>query len=112
MNRLQSLRKHLLVTLNPETRPQADLIHREIDYQHPVFDSKAIQYNRIYLKFRQKRGILCGEDGPYFREDEEIGCFRDKEPDIDTSEQPDKGGCTCQAQGTEELQGNPPDSRV
>jgi len=73
MNRLQSLEEKypLFVTLNPETRPQADLIHREIDYQHPIFDSKAIQAQQNLPEIQGRNGLFwCGAWTAYgFHED-------------------------------------------
>ena len=73
MNRLQSLdeRYPLFVTLNPETRPDAALIHREIDYQHPIFDSKAIQAQELLPKIQGQNGLFwCGAWTAYgFHED-------------------------------------------
>ncbi|MBI3517085.1 MAG: FAD-dependent oxidoreductase [Proteobacteria bacterium] len=45
MNRLQNLdpARPLFITLNPPTLPRADLTHRVIDYDHPVFDRAAIR---------------------------------------------------------------------
>ena len=73
MNRLQSLDPQfpLFVTLNPETRPNAELIHREIDYQHPIFDSKAIQAQQELPRIQGKNGLFwCGAWTAYgFHED-------------------------------------------
>ncbi|MGB1894012.1 MAG: FAD-dependent oxidoreductase, partial [Candidatus Puniceispirillaceae bacterium] len=73
MNRLQSLDPQfpLFVTLNPETRPNAKLIHREIDYQHPIFDSKAIQAQQELPRIQGKNGLFwCGAWTAYgFHED-------------------------------------------
>lgn len=48
MNRLQSLpgRKNYFVTLNPVAEPRAELVHRRIEYRHPVFDTRAIAAQR------------------------------------------------------------------
>ena len=48
INRLQPLPKELqdtpiIVSLNPSTDPDPDLVHKEIFYSHPVFDMHAIQ---------------------------------------------------------------------
>ena len=48
INRLQPLPKELqdtpiIVSLNPSTNPDPNLVHKEIFYSHPVFDMKAIQ---------------------------------------------------------------------
>ena len=44
MNRLQSLDTSLPVflTLNPTRLPHAGLIHRELAYEHPIFDRDAL----------------------------------------------------------------------
>ncbi|MEO6433782.1 MAG: NAD(P)/FAD-dependent oxidoreductase [Sphingomicrobium sp.] len=45
MNRLQGIArdKPLFVTLNPISRPDPAKVHREIAYDHPIFDSAAVR---------------------------------------------------------------------
>lgn len=45
MNELQPLntKENIFVTLNPIVEPRAEHVLKTIDYQHPVFDTKAIQ---------------------------------------------------------------------
>jgi predicted NAD/FAD-binding protein len=48
INRLQPLPEKLkhtqiIVSLNPATEPNPQLVHQEIHYSHPVFDMSAIQ---------------------------------------------------------------------
>ena len=113
MNRLQSLEEKypLFVTLNPETRPQADLIHREIDYQHPVFDSKAIQAQQNLPKIQGRNGLFwCGAWTAYgFHEDglkSAVSVIKSLDIDIPWNS-PTKAVAPVRPQGTEELQGKP-----
>ena len=113
MNRLQSLEEKypLFVTLNPETRPQADLIHREIDYQHPVFDSKAIQAQQNLPEIQGKNGLFwCGAWTAYgFHEDglkSAVSVIKSLDIDIPWNS-PTKAVAPVRPQGTEELQGKP-----
>ena len=113
MNRLQSLEEKypLFVTLNPETRPHADLIHREIDYQHPVFDSKAIQAQKNLPKIQGRNGLFwCGAWTAYgFHEDglkSAVSVIKSLDIDIPWNS-PTKAVTPVSPQGTEELQGKP-----
>ena len=113
MNRLQSLEEKypLFVTLNPETRPQADLIHREIDYQHPVFDSKAIQAQQNLPEIQGRNGLFwCGAWTAYgFHEDglkSAVSVIKSLDIDIPWNS-PTKAVAPVRPQGTEELQGKP-----
>ncbi len=73
MNRLQSLDADcpLFVTLNPSRRPEPGLIHREIDYRHPVFDTKAIRAQQDLRTLQGQSGLFwCGAWTGYgFHED-------------------------------------------
>jgi len=113
MNRLQSLEEKypLFVTLNPESRPQADLIHREIDYQHPVFDSKAIQAQQNLPEIQGRNGLFwCGAWTAYgFHEDglkSAVSVIKSLDIDIPWNS-PTKAVAPVRPQGTEELQGKP-----
>lgn len=113
MNRLQSLEEKypLFVTLNPETRPQADLIHREIDYQHPVFDSKAIQAQQNLPKVQGRNGLFwCGAWTAYgFHEDglkSAVSVIKSLDIDIPWNS-PTKAVAPVRPQETQELQGKP-----
>ena len=113
MNRLQSLEEKypLFVTLNPETRPQADLIHREIDYQHPVFDSKAIQAQQNLPEIQGRNGLFwCGAWTAYgFHEDglkSAVSVIKSLNIDIPWNS-PTKAVAPVRPLRTEELQGKP-----
>jgi predicted NAD/FAD-binding protein len=73
MNRLQNLktRQPLLVTLNPTIEPDGDLIHGVYDYDHPVFDQKAIAAQIELPKLQGQNGLyFCGAWTGYgFHED-------------------------------------------
>ncbi len=61
MNRLQSLPTPtpLLVTLNRHDDIAPGLVHRRIEYAHPVFDADAIRAQR-------RRDEIQGRDGTWF----------------------------------------------
>ena len=73
MNRLQSLNTEMpvLVTLNPNTSPRADLVQGEYFYDHPVFDAKAIAAQQILPSIQgQNHLYFCGAWTRYgFHED-------------------------------------------
>ena len=73
MNRLQNLntQQPLLVTLNPTIEPDGDLIHGVYDYDHPVFDQKAISAQMQLPKLQGQNGLYyCGAWTGYgFHED-------------------------------------------
>ena len=63
MNRLQNLKtkQPLLVTLNPIMTPHKDLIHGVYNYDHPVFDQKAIDGQAALPKIQGQNGLyFCG----------------------------------------------------
>ena len=67
MNRLQSLDTSLPVflTLNPTRMPHEGLIHRELAYEHPVFDRDALAAQGALVALQGKRrtwfcGSYCG----------------------------------------------------
>ena len=73
MNRLQNLKtdQPLLVTLNPTIEPKADLVHGVYDYDHPVFDQKAIDGQKALKTLQGQNGLYyCGAWTGYgFHED-------------------------------------------
>jgi len=63
MNRLQNLDPAvpLFVSLNPLAEPRADLVHKRIDYAHPVFDAGAIEAQRRMPRIQGRGGVwYCG----------------------------------------------------
>jgi predicted NAD/FAD-binding protein len=73
MNRLQGLdcQREYLVTLNPLQEPDPALVHADIEYQHPVFDSRAMAAQQRLASLQGKRGTwFCGSYFGYgFHED-------------------------------------------
>ena len=73
MNRLQNLKtdQPLLVTLNPTIEPEADLVHGVYNYDHPVFDQKAIDGQKALKTLQGQNGLYyCGAWTGYgFHED-------------------------------------------
>lgn len=73
MNNLQPLNtnKPILVTLNPGTRPQENLIYDEHVFSHPVFDLKAIEAQARISNLQGQNGLwFCGAYQRYgFHED-------------------------------------------
>lgn len=73
MNALQPLntKQDIFVTLNPIVEPRADLVIKTIDYQHPVFDSKAMKAQTQLPKIQGLKGCwFAGAYGGYgFHED-------------------------------------------
>lgn len=74
MNRLQSIQgpTHYFVSLNPLTEPEPERVIRELSYDHPMFDSAAIESQRALPSIQGVRrtwycGAWCGygfhEDG-------------------------------------------------
>ena len=66
INRLQPLPDVLktipiIVSLNPSTEPDPQLVHAEIEYSHPVFDMAAIQAQKQLPLIQGNNGIwYCG----------------------------------------------------
>lgn len=63
MNRLQSIdnRVPLFVSLNPVAAPSPKTIHAEADYQHPIFDTQAIQAQHRLSEIQGKNSLyFCG----------------------------------------------------
>ena len=60
MNRLQNIQvaTPLLVSLNPFMEPDPGLVHGEYHYDHPVFDQKAIDAQRILPSMQGKNGLF------------------------------------------------------
>lgn len=73
MNALQKLpcQESVLVTLNPLREPRPHLVYREFDYQHPIFDTKALDAQQKLWKLQgQQRSWFCGSYFGYgFHED-------------------------------------------
>jgi predicted NAD/FAD-binding protein len=73
MNRLQSLegRPDVFVSLNPNTEPQEELIERDFWYDHPQFDSAALEAQRRLPAVQGiNRTWFCGSyHGHGFHED-------------------------------------------
>lgn len=73
MNNLQPLKTKtpVLVTLNPERKPQESLIYDEHQFSHPVFDDKAIRAQSNIHEIQGKNGLwFCGAYQRYgFHED-------------------------------------------
>lgn len=73
MNRLQRLDTSLPVflTLNPTRLPHEGLIHRELAYEHPVFDKEALAAQVELTRVQGRRGTwFCGSYcGHGFHED-------------------------------------------
>lgn len=73
MNNLQGLPNELplLVTLNPGTEPDPNLIHDQHVFTHPVFDEKAVRAQAEIDKIQGQNGIwFCGAYQRYgFHED-------------------------------------------
>ena len=59
MNRLQSIDTAypLYETLNPMTMPDKSLVHQEVRYRHPVFNSRAISAQPRLTKIQGKNGL-------------------------------------------------------
>ncbi|XDZ64859.1 NAD(P)/FAD-dependent oxidoreductase [Alphaproteobacteria bacterium LSUCC0684] len=60
MNRLQNIKvaTPLLVSLNPFIEPDPALVHGEYFYDHPVFDQKAIDAQRLLPSLQGKNGLF------------------------------------------------------
>lgn len=60
MNRLQNIRVStpLLVSLNPFAEPDPALVHGEYNYDHPVFDQKAIDAQRLLPSQQGRNGLF------------------------------------------------------
>jgi predicted NAD/FAD-binding protein len=73
INRLQPLpfKTPLMVSLNPQREPRADLVIAEFDYEHPIFDGPAIAAQRELPAISGTRGVwFCGAWNGYgFHED-------------------------------------------
>ena len=73
MNRLQGLGTSLplFLTLNPPRAPRDDLIHRELAYEHPVFDRRALAAQEVLPGLQGvRRTWFCGSYcGHGFHED-------------------------------------------
>lgn len=73
MNNLQPLNTDtpVIVTLNPERRPQENLIHDEHTFSHPVFDTKAIKAQKKIDAIQGQNDLwFCGAYQRYgFHED-------------------------------------------
>ena len=73
MNNLQSLTtdRPLLVSLNPKVKPKDDLIHLEINYEHPVFSQRAVEAQKFAWQMQGiHRTWFCGSYFGYgFHED-------------------------------------------
>ena len=73
MNNLQPLatQNPVIVSLNPERRPQQDLIYDEHVFAHPVFDTKAIEAQKKIADLQGQNGLwFCGAYQRYgFHED-------------------------------------------
>lgn len=73
MNELQPLntKENVFVTLNPIVEPRAEHVLKTIDYQHPVFDSQAIQAQAQLPGIQGLKGCwFAGAYGGYgFHED-------------------------------------------
>jgi len=73
MNRLQNLDSvnDYFVTLNPSEQPDPDRVVTQSDYEHPIFDSAAIQaQKRLWRLQGQRRTWFCGSYfGAGFHED-------------------------------------------
>ena len=73
INRLQPLpfKTPLMVSLNPQREPKAELVIAEFDYEHPIFDGPAIAAQRELPALSGKRGVwFCGAWNGYgFHED-------------------------------------------
>ena len=73
MNNLQPLatRRNLFVTLNPVHEPDAAMVHRELEYHHPLFDAGALDAQRALAGLQGAGGVwFCGSYFGYgFHED-------------------------------------------
>ncbi len=73
LNRLQPLpwQQPVLVSLNPVREPDPELVHAEFDYEHPVFDQRAIDAQRDLPQIQGKAHTwFCGAWTRYgFHED-------------------------------------------
>jgi predicted NAD/FAD-binding protein len=73
MNNLQPLptRHPLIVTLNPGREPEANLVHDDYWFEHPVFDEAAIRHQPEIAKIQGKNHTwFCGAYQRYgFHED-------------------------------------------
>ena len=73
MNRLQGIdaRLPLFVTLNPVREPHPGLVHRVLEYEHPVFDADALRaQNELWSLQGRRRTWFCGAYfGSGFHED-------------------------------------------
>ena len=73
MNMLQSLRRSpdLFVTLNPVRQPRPETVLQRIDYDHPLFDTPALEAQRRLWSLQGEGGVwFCGAHfGAGFHED-------------------------------------------
>ena len=73
MNALQPLSTStdIFVSLNPQREPEAGLVEREFDYQHPIFTAEAgLMQKRLWSLQGQQRTWFCGAHfGSGFHED-------------------------------------------
>lgn len=73
MNRLQKLEtdRDYFVTLNPTHEPAENTVIRSFDYEHPLFDHKAISAQKGLWSLQGRRGLwFCGSYfGHGFHED-------------------------------------------
>ncbi|MFN3700973.1 MAG: NAD(P)/FAD-dependent oxidoreductase [Alphaproteobacteria bacterium] len=73
MNNLQNIDPDysIFVTLNPDRRPQEELIYDEYSFTHPIFDQPAIEAQTRITEIQGQRGLwFCGAYQRYgFHED-------------------------------------------
>lgn len=73
MNNLQGLitDKPLFVSLNPKVKPKDDLVHLEINYEHPIFSQSAVEAQKFAWQMQGiNRTWFCGSYFGYgFHED-------------------------------------------
>ncbi len=73
MNRLQNIDPSvpLFVSLNPVTPPRDELVHAEVDYEHPLFTARAIAAQPLLADIQGQNGLwFCGSYHGYgFHED-------------------------------------------
>ena len=63
MNNLQSLNTTtpIIVTLNPATQPNESLIYDVYEFEHPVFNQKAIDAQKSIFKIQGENNVwYCG----------------------------------------------------
>jgi len=73
MNKLQNIKKKnpLFLSLNPPKNPKESSVFRVIDYEHPIFDLKAINSQKLLKKIQGNKNTWhCGAwSGNGFHED-------------------------------------------